>query len=76
MFKYVAVDDNQVLVSLQHPLRGFVHQSCDSGRLNCDSLTCEQRILLLHCLEVGSNASSCGDHTALGKLCTEVSLAI
>ena len=40
MFKYVAVDDNQVLVNLNKPPRGIVGQSYNSGRLNCDSLTC------------------------------------
>ena len=39
MFKYVAVDDNQVLVNLNKPPRGIVGQRCNSGRLNCDSLT-------------------------------------
>ena len=76
MFKSVAFDDNQVLVDLQEPPRGFVHQSCYLGRLNCDSLTCQQWILLFHCLEVTSNASSCGDHTALGNLCTQGSMDI
>ena len=39
MFKYVAVDDNQVLVNLNKPPRGILGQRCNSGRLNCDSLT-------------------------------------
>ena len=39
MFKYVAVDDNRVLVNLNKPPRVIVGQRCNSGRLNCDSLT-------------------------------------
>ena len=39
MFKYVAVDDNQVLINLNKPPRGIVGQRCNSGCLNCDSLT-------------------------------------
>ena len=76
MFKYVDVDDNQVLVNFQELPQGFVHQSCNSGRLSCDSLTCQQWILLFHCLEVTSNASSCGDHTVLGNLSSQESLDI
>ena len=76
MFKYVAVDDNQVVVNLKKPPRGVVGQSCNSGRLNCGSLTCQSLVLLFHCLEVTSKASSWGDHTALGRLLTKVFLDV
>ena len=39
MFKYVAVDDNQVLVNLNKRPWEIVGQRCNSGRLNCDSVT-------------------------------------
>ena len=39
MFKNFAVDDDQVLVNLNKPPRGIMGQRCNSGGLNCDSLT-------------------------------------